>query len=151
METNPNYRNDEDYIELMGAVNMLEDELREIQAMNEALDPEIVGQAAAIQNSMFQPDLVLSPANLKYLARQLRALLALRKHLPVNDETDPDGFWELPLEEMKEALFDSIEARNKLYKEKYGEEMIDVSFIPELGEIENYQSKPSDLQDVLSN
>ena len=65
--------------------------------MSEAIDPEIVGVAAAVQNSIFQPELVLSPENLRYLARQLKGLLALRKHLPVNSTTDPEGFWEMPL------------------------------------------------------
>ena len=101
--------------------------MREIQAMSEAIDPEIVGVAAAIQNSILQPELVLSPENLKYLARQLRGLLALRKHLPVNNKTDPEGFWEMPLEEMKEALHESIKARNKESKKRYGDEMIDTS------------------------
>ena len=95
--------------------------------MSEAIDPEIVGVAAAIQSSILQPELVLSPENLKYLARQLRGLLALRKHLPVNNKTDPEGFWEMPLEEMKEALHESIKARNKESKKRYGDEMIDTS------------------------
>ena len=58
--------------------------------------------------------MILSPENLRYLARQLRGLLALRKHLPLKIECeDPeDKFWELPLDQMKDALLYSIKKRH---------------------------------------
>ena len=49
METNPNFREDEEYQELIGEINLLEDNLREIQINSQqVIDPEIVGQAAVI-------------------------------------------------------------------------------------------------------
>ena len=49
METNPNFREDEEYQELISEINLHEDNLREIQInCQEVIDPEIVGQAAVI-------------------------------------------------------------------------------------------------------
>ena len=61
METNPQYKKDQQYLKLAAEINAQEDQLRQLQAMNEALDPEIVGEAAAVQASVFTDDLVLSP------------------------------------------------------------------------------------------
>ena len=72
---------------------------------------------------LFHNDVILSPENLRYLARQLRGLLALRKHLPLEIECEEpeDDFWELPITDMKEALLNSIKKRNQLHMERYGE------------------------------
>ena len=58
----------------------------------------------------------------------------------------------MPLEEMKDALYDSIKARNKEHKKRFGEEIIDTSSFVGFGSggSENLEPKKSDLQDVLS-
>ena len=103
---------------------------------------------------LFQKDVVISPENLRYLARQLRGLLALRKHLHVERVMDDEGtdLFDLPLLDIKDVLIESIEARNKLHKEKYGEELIDTSSIPGYPG-GDFNPKPSltDLQDALLN
>ena len=53
----------------------------------------------------------------------------------------------MPLEEMKDALYDSIKARNKEHKKRFGEEIIDTSSFVGFGSggSENLEPKKSDL------
>ena len=48
----------------------------------------------------------------------------------------------MPLEEMKEALAESIKARNKESKKRYGEEIIDTSTIVGFGPLGGENLEP---------
>ena len=84
---------------------------------------------------------------MKFIARQLRSFMALRKHLPEDERDNPDTFWAQSIDEMRKSVKESIKARNKYEKEMFGEEVFDPALILDLN---NNDFAPKEMMDDMS-